>query len=59
MLPRWLTITVVLVLLGLLTWNVLTNGADGYPTTVILGGLLGTYAGVDQLLKNRKQDGAS
>jgi hypothetical protein len=55
-LPIWLSITVVLTLLGLLAFNVLVNGPDGYPTSVILGGLLGAYAGVDQLLKRRGDD---
>jgi len=50
------TTIVVLTLLGLLAWNIIVVGPEGYPTSVILGGLLGAYAGVDQLLK-RKQGG--
>lgn len=45
------TTTVVLTLLGLLAYNVVIVGPEGYPTSVILGGLLGTYAGVDQLVR--------
>lgn len=52
-LPLWVTITVVLVLLGLLTYNIIVVGPEGLPTSYILGGLLGAYAGVDQLLKRR------
>lgn len=56
-LPLWLSATVVLVLLALLTYNVIAFGPKGYPTSMILGGLLGAYAGVDQLLKRRGGDG--
>lgn len=52
-LPTWVTITVVLTLLGLLVWNVVMNGNSGYPTSVILGGLLGAYGGAQELLKRR------
>lgn len=52
-LPIWVSITGVLVLLGLLVWNVVANGNDGYPTSVILGGLLGGLFGFDKLLKRR------
>lgn len=52
-LPLWVTITGVLVLLGLLTFNVLAYGDKGYPTTVVLGGLLGGLFGLDKLLKRR------
>lgn len=52
-LPVWVTITVVLVLTALLAYNIIVVGPKGYPTSVILGGLLGTYAGVEQLLKRR------
>lgn len=48
------TTIVVLVLLGLLAWNIVVVGPEGYPTSVILGGLLGAYAGVDQLLKRKR-----
>lgn len=52
-LPTWLTIIVVLVLLALLAWNIVRVGPEGLGTTYVLGGLLGAYAGVDQLLKRR------
>lgn len=55
-LPGWLNATVVVVLLALLSWNILVVGPEGYPTSVILGGLLGAYAGVDQLLKRKSTD---
>lgn len=53
-LPTWLTAIVVLVLLGLLGWNIVVVGPEGLGTTYVLGGLLGAYAGVDQLLKRGK-----
>lgn len=56
-LPIWVTIVVVLTLTGLLAWNIIIVGPDGLPTSYVLGGLLGAYAGVDQLLK-RRGDGA-
>ena len=55
-LPMWVTIIVVLTLLGLLAYNVLIVGPDGLATSYVLGGLLGAYAGVDQLLKRRSGD---
>lgn len=51
--PVWVTATVVLGLLGLLGFNIITAGPDGYPTSVILGGLLGAYAGIEQLVKRK------
>lgn len=56
-LPVWLTIVVVLVLLALLTYNIIIVGPDGLGTTYVLGGLLGAYAGIDQLLKRRDGGG--
>jgi hypothetical protein len=47
------TVTVVLFLTGLLGYNIVVVGPDGYPTSVILGGLLGAYGGVNQLLARR------
>jgi len=38
----------VLVFLGLFSYNVLVVGEKGYPTNVLLSGLLGLYIGVDQ-----------
>ncbi len=54
-LPPWLTATVVLVLLALLGYNLVVYGPDGYPLSVILGGLLGAYGGVAELIKRRKE----
>lgn len=53
--PGWVTVTVILVLLALLAYNVIIVGPEGYPTSMLLGGLLGAYAGVDQLLKRRRE----
>lgn len=53
-LPVWLSITVVLVLTGLLAYNIIVVGPEGLPTSYVLGGLLGAYSGVDQLLKRRE-----
>ncbi len=55
--PGWVTVTVILVLLALLAYNVVIVGPEGYPTSMLLGGLLGAYAGIDQLLKRRRDDG--
>lgn len=52
-LPIWVTVTVVLTLTGLLAYNIIVVGPEGLPTSYVLGGLLGAYAGVDQLLKRR------
>lgn len=52
-LPVWCTVTVVLVCTALLAYNIIIVGPEGLPTSYILGGLLGTYAGIDQLLKRR------
>jgi hypothetical protein len=58
-LPVPVTIIVVLTLTALLAWNVIVVGPDGLPTSYVLGGLLGAYAGVDQLLKRRDPPGGS
>lgn len=55
-LPVWLTSTVVLGLLGLFGYNIVIVGPEGYPTNVLIAGLLGAYAGIDQLLKRRRDD---
>ena len=52
-LPQWVTITVVLTLLGLLVYNIVAVGPAGYPTSVILGGLLGAYAGIREPLARK------
>ena len=54
--PVWVSVVVLLSLTGLLAYNIITAGPDGYPTSVILGGLIGAYTGVDQLLKRRGGD---
>lgn len=54
-LPLWTTITVVLSLTGLLAYNIIVVGPEGLPTSYVLGGLLGAYAGVDQLLRRRDE----
>lgn len=56
-LPRWVTVFVVLVLTVLLGYNIIVVGPEGLPTSYVLGGLLGAYAGVDQLLKKRNSGG--
>lgn len=55
-LPAWLTATVVLTCLGLLVYTVVVIGPDGYPIVVVLGGLLGAYAGIRELF-NRSGSG--
>lgn len=52
-LPLWVTILVVLTLLALLVYNVVVYGPEGYPTTVILGGALGGYAGLQEYLRKK------
>lgn len=56
-LPMWVTVVVVLVLTTLLAYNIIVIGPEGLPTSYLLGGLLGAYAGVDQLLKRRDGGG--
>lgn len=55
-LPAWVTITVILTLTALLAYNIIVVGPKGLPTSYVLGGLLGAYAGVDRLLKRRDDD---
>lgn len=52
-LPGWVTITVVLTLLGAFVYNLVINGPAGYPMAVIIGGLLGAYGGFRELLNRR------
>ena len=52
-LPLWVTVTVVLGLLGLLGYSVIVLGAAGYPIDMIIGGLLGGYAGLQELAKRK------
>lgn len=52
--PLWLNATVIITLLGLFVYNVVIVGEKGYPTNVLIAGLLGGYIGVDQF-KRRKE----
>lgn len=52
-LPLWAILLSGGVILALLAFNVLVYGPDGYPTTVVLGGLFGTVFGVNEYLKNK------
>lgn len=52
--PMWLTATIVLGDLALLFYSVIAFGPEGYPIDMMLGGILGGYAGLDQLLKRRQ-----
>lgn len=54
--PIWVSTFVVVTLTLLLGYNIVIVGPEGYPTSVILGGLIGAYAGVDQLLKRKSSD---
>lgn len=56
-LPPWVSVTVVLSLTGLLAYNIIVVGPEGLATSYILGGLLGAYAGVDQLVKRNRNGG--
>lgn len=51
--PMWATVLIVLVLTGLLGYNIVVVGPDGIGNSYVLGGLLGAYSGVDQYLKRR------
>lgn len=55
-LPTWVTVVVILTLTLLLAYNIVVVGPEGLATSYVLGGLLGAYAGVDQLLKRRDND---
>lgn len=56
-LPRWVTIVVVLTVLGLLVYSVTVLREDGYPITVVLCGVLGAYAGLRELINRKRQGG--
>lgn len=58
-LPVWLTTTVVLTLTGLFAYNIVFNGPEGLPTSYVIAGLLGAYAGVERLLKRGGGNGQS
>lgn len=55
-LPMWLTATVVLTLTALFAYNVVVVGPEGLPTSYVIAGLLGAYAGVERLLKRGSDD---
>jgi hypothetical protein len=50
-LPLWLTCTVVVWLMGMITYSTIRFGLDGYPYTMFFGGLLGAYAGLDRAIR--------
>lgn len=52
----WVTVIVVLTLLGLLGYNIVVVGPEGIANSYIIGGLLGAYSGVDAWLKRRGDD---
>lgn len=52
-LPPWLTATVVVSLIVMFGYNLVVYGPDGYPTAIILGGLLGGYTGLNELIRRR------
>lgn len=60
-LPAWVTVVVVLVLLGLLVYSVVWLGPDGLPVTYFIGGLLGVYGGANELMRarDRQRNGGS
>lgn len=61
-LPPWLTILVVLWLMGMITYSTIRFGLDGYPYTMFFGGLLGAYAGLDRAVRRyhrQQQDQSS
>lgn len=55
--PMPVTVIVVLVLTALLAYNIVVVGPEGLPNSYVIGGLLGAYAGVDQLVKRRNSGG--
>jgi hypothetical protein len=56
-LPVWVTITVVLGVLALLAYNVIVVGPEGYPVSVMLGGVLSLYGGANELVKRARRNG--
>lgn len=56
--PMWMNIIVVFVLLGLLGWNVVAVGPEAYPTSVMLGTLLGGYLALDRNIKRKSSESA-
>lgn len=53
-LPRYLVILIAIVVLGLLVYNIISDirvdGYEGYPTTLMLGGLLGGLLGIHRFM---------
>jgi hypothetical protein len=56
-LPTWLNTTVILTLLALFVYNVVVVGEEGYPTNVLIAGLLGGYVGFDQFKRRKEAPG--
>lgn len=52
-LPRWVSITVLLTVTALLVYSVVVYGVDGYPLSVMLGGIVGLYGGLNELVKRK------
>lgn len=44
----WVTITVIFVVLGCLVFSIAVYGPEGYPITLMLGGLLAGYVTYNQ-----------
>ena len=58
-LPTWLTILVVLTMLALFVYVVLRFGLAAVPLCTIIAGILGGYAGLDELAKRRQREDPS
>lgn len=55
-LPIWVSITVILADLALMGFNVVVYGPDGYPTTIVLAGVLAGYGSVNQYLRKKAEE---
>jgi len=55
-LPRPLVVGIACVIAGLLVYNIVADvsvdGYDGYPTTLMLGGILGGILGIHRFMRN-------
>lgn len=55
LLPAWLTVLITLVLTVLFAFNVAADvtvkGYSGYPTTALIGALIGSILGIDRYLR--------
>lgn len=58
-LPPWINALAALVALGLLVYSVVVLGPEGYPTTVVVGGLLAGLFGINRLLGPRPGTGGT